>query len=482
MIGGGLPLWIGAMGGGGAGGETYERTFDDGVGITDVATDVKMFTRTLSENMGIADDMGRTQAQLRIIAETLGITDAVVKAEAYALAESLGLTDVVTQIEAFNRTQSETLGITDVVTQVEAFNRTQTESLGLTDTKSHTAAYNRTQTNTIGLTDTKRWFGVTSVNLSSHCGDDSGRTLAEALDGTDFWAHEDEHTHEFIIDLLDSYTVIKVRGRSHTDKDPVDIDVYVSTDGITWGAAVKSNITTWQDVESFVEITLDTPKEGRYIKVEIIATEEGVSKQLEFGDSESSFNIFDAYVDGPISRTVTYSRTLAETLGITDDVIRTLAIIRLFAETLGIADAATNIKTFSRILSDAVGIADEMSRSQVLIRTLADTLGLTDLMSQGAVVTFAETIGITDDFNRLVTFVRTESEILGITDVTSRTATYSRTQTNTLGITDAIIRVAAALRTVDDTVGITDDKSVSHIVGGLVKAAWAFMIIRQTQN
>jgi len=109
-------------------------------------------------------------------------------------------------------------------------------------------------------------------------------------------------------------------------------------------------------------------------------------------------------------------------------------------------------------------------------------LGLLDLMQQGQVAVFGDTIGITDDLAKLITFVRTESATLGITDVMTRAAVLTRTQADTIGITDAIIRVAVALRTINDTEGLTDERSVSHVVSGLVKAAWAFVIMRQTQN
>jgi len=78
--------------------------------------------------------------------------------------------------------------------------------------------------------------------------------------------------------------------------------------------------------------------------------------------------------------------------------------------------------------------------------------------------------------------VRTEAATLGIVDTAARTTTLTRTQADAIGIADAIIRIAVALRTIDDTESLTDERNVDHVIGGLVKAAWAFVIMRQTQN
>ena len=66
------------------------------------------------------------------------------------------------------------------------------------------------------------WIGIDSSHLDSHCGENVGKTLQEALDGTDYWAHEVEETHWFILDLGQSYNIIKIRGRSDSSDDPTN--------------------------------------------------------------------------------------------------------------------------------------------------------------------------------------------------------------------------------------------------------------------
>ena len=141
------------------------------------------------------------------------------------------------------------------------------------------------------------WIPITSAHYDSHCGDTAGWTIEEALDGTDYWYHGQNHTHWVILDLTQTFNVQKVRGRSETNNDPTVVNIYVSNDTGSWGTAVATNIATWQDTSAWVEI--DTKdKNGRYVKVEITSTED-VDDYLTFGNTGSPFSIFDAYVATP---------------------------------------------------------------------------------------------------------------------------------------------------------------------------------------
>lgn len=156
----------------------------------------------------------------------------------------------------------------------------------------------------IGMTDVNNkvfsvitppyWFGVNGSHLDSSCGDDGGLgTAGNALYGTTIWTHEVNETHWFIIDLGYEYNVTKVRGRSNYVRDPTDVKIYVSTSKDAWGAAVATGITTWQDTDAWIEIDV-TDKVGRYVKIEIVDTE-NVSKYLTFGGI-NDISIFDVYV------------------------------------------------------------------------------------------------------------------------------------------------------------------------------------------
>jgi PKD repeat protein len=147
--------------------------------------------------------------------------------------------------------------------------------------------------------DSDNWLGITGSNRDSECGyDHSSVSFAVALNGTGMWGHGMRETHWGIIDLGQTYIVKKVRGRSNFIDDPVDVNVYVSDNKTSWGTAVATNISTWQDTSSWVEVD-SMDKEGRYVKIEIIDTESlGGPQFLTFGDDMSPFKIFDVYVAG----------------------------------------------------------------------------------------------------------------------------------------------------------------------------------------
>lgn len=144
------------------------------------------------------------------------------------------------------------------------------------------------------------WLGINSSHLHSFCG---GWGLEGALNGEDLWnisIYQWEFLpHWFILDLGESTAIKKVRGRSSTSLDPISVDIYVSDDLESWGMAVATDITTWQDTSSWVEIdTID--KIGRYIKVEVTAIEgDGGDHCMEWGQNgdpePNHITIFDAY-------------------------------------------------------------------------------------------------------------------------------------------------------------------------------------------
>lgn len=141
------------------------------------------------------------------------------------------------------------------------------------------------------------WIGINSSHIDSKCGEEGDGTLADALDGTDQWDHDVSEVHWFILDLGQTYTIKKVRGRSDWVRDPTDVDIYVSNDKEDWGEARATGISTWEDCGAapidWVEVDT-TDRDGRYIKVVINATEDGVGGMISWGDSPAC-TIFDAY-------------------------------------------------------------------------------------------------------------------------------------------------------------------------------------------
>jgi PKD repeat protein len=140
--------------------------------------------------------------------------------------------------------------------------------------------------------DSDSWLGISSSELVYACENKFG--LGMALDGTgELWDAVTNHDHEFILNLGKNYSIKKFRGRSNSLNDPIDVDIYISTDNSTWGTAVASDISTWQDTDTWVEVD-STDKTGRYIKVVVQSTEDEACV-LAWGGFMPPGPIFDAY-------------------------------------------------------------------------------------------------------------------------------------------------------------------------------------------
>lgn len=137
------------------------------------------------------------------------------------------------------------------------------------------------------------WLEIGSSVLDSYCGSSYGQTLEPALDGTNYWYHVVDETHWFILDLVDTYVIKKVRGRSKGVGDPTDVNIYID-DSKPPTTLCKEGISTWTNTEEWIEITLDTEGTGRYIKVEIEDTESG-NRYIHWGMASNFVTIFDVY-------------------------------------------------------------------------------------------------------------------------------------------------------------------------------------------
>jgi len=140
------------------------------------------------------------------------------------------------------------------------------------------------------------WLEISSTELDSFCGEeDPIGPLADALDGIDWWLHFGDEIHWFVIDLGQTYTITRVKGRSNDVLDPIDVNIYID-DNNPPTTLCEEGITTWKDTDEWVEIILTTPGTGRYIKVEIEDTED-IDRIIGFGEEAVPFTIFDAYGD-----------------------------------------------------------------------------------------------------------------------------------------------------------------------------------------
>lgn len=140
------------------------------------------------------------------------------------------------------------------------------------------------------------WLNINSSHLDSSCGHEYDLSVAAALDGSNIWQHNVNEIHWFILDLGQTFTLTKVKGRSNTPADPINVNIYVSDDKENWGEAVVAGIDTWQDCGGLQWREIDIfEKSGRYVKVEIIETELVFGLIMWTTGSPEFGSIFDIY-------------------------------------------------------------------------------------------------------------------------------------------------------------------------------------------
>ncbi len=143
------------------------------------------------------------------------------------------------------------------------------------------------------------WLGIDSSHLYSRCHDTGPGSfthlLPDALDGTDYWECRSKTPHWFLIDLGYTYTISSIRGRSNSLKDPTSVNIYISTEADHFEAASIERLDL-SDTSEWIASSDFDPKNGRYVKVEIEATED-INGELQFGGSMSFFSIFDVFGD-----------------------------------------------------------------------------------------------------------------------------------------------------------------------------------------
>ena len=132
---------------------------------------------------------------------------------------------------------------------------------------------------------------------------------------------------------------------------------------------------------------------------------------------------------------------LGDLLALTDLLTRLRTTVRTFADTLTLADTATPVKTaggtaHTRTPADTVALADQLTRAVAKARTLADTIALID------------------QFTRAMTKARTVTDTIALAD--ARRIAQGQALTDTVTLTDQLTRLAPRIRTFADTVLLSD--------------------------
>jgi len=289
------------------------------------------------------------------------------------------------------------------------------------------------------------WLGISSAEYDSHCGDDGTNTIETALDGTRLWKHAVDEDHWFILDLGSTHTIKKFRGRSNSiGNDPLKIDIYVSDSKTEWGAAVATDIDTWQDTDEWVEVD-STDKDGRYIKV-VIKDTEAANRYLDWRAYDGGWiTIFDAY--GDVAGGVEHTHSASDTMAISDSLSPALTMNVALQDTHAIGDSlATPVMTFNVALDDTLAISDSLAVAATYNVALADTLNMSDSLLGAA------------------TYAVALADTLGISDSLAVAATYSVALADTMTMSDALLAGWVLYVSLSDTMEMSDSMTYETFV------------------
>ncbi len=219
----------------------------------------------------------------------------------------------------------------------------------------------------------------------------------------------------------------------------------VELDAVEWNAAISSAQNISKTVTDTLGLT-DAPAMVRGIA-------RSITDALGITDSQSMAK--------------GYARSITDTLGITDSATKLIIKERFITDTIGITDSQGTSIGRGRTITDSLGITDNTALARAYTKSVTDALGITDnrtLVRQVA-RTVNDTLGITDSSSYLLTKNKTVTDTIGITDSSTLTKTMQRSVTDSLGISDTNAIAKTIQRSVMDTLGITDNRTVGRDLG-----------------
>ena len=461
---------------------------DEGIGVATAAiVQIKILEIAVDDDIGVESADVLNQAHSTVVDDDIGIAgvDTVVVYYGVYTTDGIGTTDSQIPVVDYGVYVSDSLTVADDESQVYEPGINTDDGVSVADVVAAVVDYGINVNDGVGVAEdvtvvshlgvqvadgvgvnvvTVDWLTVDSTNYDSHCGDSLGHTVEEALDGTDYWQHNVEETHYLILDLGVSYNVTNIRGRSDIGStDPTDVNIYVSDDKDSFGAAVASGIDFSNTASpNWIEVDV-VDKVGRYVKVEIVDTEH-VSRYLTFGDSvPAPMTIFDVGItDATVTVVVDYVPNVNDGVGVEDVVtIRPTLEVYVYDDT-GLTSVAPVEATLEIYVSNEIGIHDtDFSTVDAGVDTLEvnveDDVGVTD-----SVATYLLNNVTVDDDLSIATATTVQIQILeayvndGIGVLTNAT-NVDTVEEAEIGVADYVnVEIAIYEVNVDDDIDVVD--------------------------
>ena len=152
-------------------------------------------------------------------------------------------------------------------------------------------------------------------------------------------------------------------------------------------------------------------------------------------------------------------RSIADSVGLTDD----LSYYRIFrasiTDTLGLTDSLVRLYSSVREIINSEGITDNLDRSVSYFRDLINNQGLTDSLDKVSQFNknISDNLGLLDKLYRKLEIQVKLYDSQGLTDNLDRVLESNRELADDLGLTDLLNRQRIIAKYLQDNVGITDD-------------------------
>ncbi|MEW5841341.1 MAG: hypothetical protein AB1753_10100 [Thermoproteota archaeon] len=168
--------------------------------------------------------------------------------------------------------------------------------------------------------------------------------------------------------------------------------------------------------------------------------------------------------DSP-TRAYVSSRDVADPLGVADSASRSVAFARATSDSILMSDAAIRTLAAARSASDSVTLADDVAATQLVARGLPNAAAVSDAIAArlSASRTAADSVAPTDSVGRSTVFARSVSDAVAAADAVSTALAAARSTSDSITAIDSIAPTYFASRPASDTVALADTITVQYL-------------------
>ena len=223
----------------------------------------------------------------------------------------------------------------------------------------------------------------------------------------------------------------------------------------------------------------------RAIAAQTVTIADSVTRQIIGGAVEITRTLTQTVVlSDSVARRLSSLRALPETVPRAETLARVKGKVKLISQTIAIGEQAARIKSSLRLISQTVTISDSINRLNALRRTVSQTILLAENVAQetvdNLVRSLVETVTISDSIVRRTAKLVILGQTIAITEQARRLSTKLRTiPSQTISLTDSTtaelnVIIKNVIRTIGDIVGLTE-----HLQAFVIKVRDRFRYIRE---